>query len=108
MTNNTGYPVHHLKSGDGQAILLRYKLTLEDIDQAVKLYNSDGNLRIRTVIGISDDGLIGSEKSGWQPNLPDAFTTGLVMVPWIQMLELLGRVPQNSTEAFLDNKETKQ
>jgi len=108
MANNTGYAVHHLKSDDGQALLQRYKLTIAEIDKALKLYNSDGNLRIRTVIGISNDGLIGSEKAGWQPNLPDAFTTGLVMVPWIQMLELLGRVPQNSTEAFLDSANTKQ
>lgn len=108
MTNKAGYAVHHLKSDDGQALLLRYKLTIDEIDHAIELYNTEGNLRIRTVIGISNDGLFGSEKPGWQPNLPDAFTTGLVMVPWVQLLELLGRVPANSTEALFNVAKTKQ
>ncbi|MGD9657333.1 MAG: hypothetical protein AB7U61_06775 [Methylocystis sp.] len=108
MTNNAGYAVHHLKSGAGQAILQRFKLSLNEIDHAIERYNNDGDLRIRTVIGVTNDGLIGNERQGWHPEQPDAFGKGLVIVPWVQILELLGRVPQNTTEQLFESGNTKQ
>ena len=108
MANNVGYAVHHLRSDNGHALLQRYKLSLEEIDHALNLFNGDGDIRIRTVIGVTNDGLIGSERPEWQPNIPDAFGKGLVIVPWVQILEFLGRVPPNSTEALFEDVKTKQ
>lgn len=108
MAINAGYAVHHLKSDNGQTLLQRYNLTINEINHAINLFNGDGNLRIRTVIGVGSDGLIGSENAGWHPDMPDAFGKGLVIVPWVQILELLGRVPQRSTEALFEGGKTKQ
>lgn len=107
--NNTGYHVHHLESLRGQLLMRRNELTLDDIKKAVALWHQDSESTIRTVIGVGEDGLIGSERDGWHPNLPDAFSSGLVMIPWVQILELLKRVPDGATGIFLSNpSSTKQ
>ena len=46
--------------------------------------------------------LTGSTEDGWTPNRPGAFDEPLVTIPWVQILELLGRVPENATGEFLD------
>lgn len=107
--NNTGYHVHHLESLRGQLLMRRNELTLDDIKKAVALWHQDSESTIRTVIGVGEDGLIGSERDGWHPDLPDAFSSGLVMIPWVQILELLKRVPDGATGIFLSHpSSTKQ
>lgn len=107
--NNTGYHVHHLESLRGQLLMRRNELTLDDIKKAVAIWHQDSESTIRTVIGVGEDGLIGSERDGWHPDLPDAFSSGLVMIPWVQILELLKRVPDGATGIFLSNpSSTKQ
>ncbi|MEJ1643805.1 hypothetical protein SMA60_26670, partial [Escherichia coli] len=87
----------------------RNQLNVDDIKKAVELWHQDSKSTIRTVIGVGEDGLIGSERDGWHPDLPDAFSSGLVMIPWVQILELLKRVPEGATGIFLSNpSSTKQ
>jgi hypothetical protein len=50
---------------------------------------------------INDDGVFGSDREGWRPDLPDACAEPLVPLLWLQVLELLGRVPMGSTAKFL-------
>lgn len=108
-SNNTGYHVHHLESLRGQLLMRRNELSLDDIKKAVALWHEESKSTIRTVIGVGEDGLIGSERDGWHPDLPDAFSSGLVMIPWVQILELLKRVPDGATGIFLSNpSSTKQ
>ena len=107
--DNAGYQVHHLDSQDGRRLLQRNVLTLDEVKRAVALWHKDSKSTIRTVIGVGEDGLIGSERDNWHPELPDAFSHGLVMIPWVQILELLKRVPEGATGAFLgDTLSTKQ
>ena len=109
MQNNSGYHVHHLESLRGQLLIRRNQLNVDDIKKAVELWHQDSKSTIRTVIGVGEDGLIGSERDGWHPDLPDAFSSGLVMIPWVQILELLKRVPEGATGIFLSNpSSTKQ
>jgi hypothetical protein len=100
---NTGYHVHHLESLKGQLLMHRNELTLDDVKKAVALWHQDSKSCIRTIIGVGEDGLIGSERDGWHPNLPDAFANSLVMIPWVQILELLKRIPEGATGIFLSN-----
>lgn len=109
MQKNSGYHVHHLESLRGQILIHRSQLTVDDIKKAVTLWHQDSKSSIRTVIGVGEDGLIGSERNDWHPDLPDAFSSGLVMIPWVQILELLKRVPEGATGIFLSNpSSTKQ
>jgi hypothetical protein len=39
-------------------------------------------------------------KEGWRPDLPDACAEPFIPVLWLQVLELLGRVPTGSTARF--------
>ncbi|MGE0252904.1 MAG: hypothetical protein AB7G80_02320 [Dongiaceae bacterium] len=102
--NNAGYHVHHLESLRGQLLIRRHELSIDDVKKAVDLWHQDSKSTIRTVIGVGEDGLIGSERDGWHPDLPDAFSNGLVMIPWVQILELLKRVPDGTTGVFLEGK----
>lgn len=95
-----GYAVHYLDSVGGQCLLLQYKLKADDINQAVTLWNTDGETSIRTVIGVSVDGLIGSEQAEWRPDVPDAFSDSFVIVPWVQILGLLKRIPEDKVNSF--------
>lgn len=103
-SSNAGYAVHHLESLDGKRLIQRHELTLDDIKKAVEMWHHDSRSSIRTVIGVGNDGLIGSERNGWHPGLPDAFSNGLVMIPWIQILEILKRVPDGATGKFLSTE----
>ena len=59
--------------------------------------------RIRIIAGINDDGVFGSRQEGWRPDLPEACAEPFVPVLWLQVLELLGRVPEGSTAKFLED-----
>ena len=103
MQKNSGYHVHHLESLKGQILIHRNQRSVDDVKKAVELWHQDSKSTIRTVVGVGEDGLVGSERDGWHPDLPDAFSSGLVMIPWIQILELLKRVPEGATGIFLSN-----
>jgi hypothetical protein len=57
----------------------------------------------RSIVGINHDGLFGSTRKGWRPDLPDACTEPFIPLLWLKVLELLGRVPQGSTARFLED-----
>ena len=46
-------------------------------------------------------GGFGSRREGWRPDLPDAHAEPFIPVLWLQVLELLGRVPRGSTARFI-------
>jgi hypothetical protein len=47
--------------------------------------------------------VFGSRQEGWHPDLPDACAEPFIPVLWLQVLELLGRVPQGSTAKFRED-----
>ena len=47
--------------------------------------------------------MFGSRREGWQPDLPDACAEPFIPVLWLQVLELLGRVPKGSTARFRED-----
>lgn len=100
--NHKNYEVFHMNSLQGAGFLARHRLTHGDVQKAVALWHEDSKSTIRTVLGINEDGLFGSERDDWHPNLPDAFAETLIHIPWIQILELLQRVPKGTTGEFLE------
>ena len=65
-----------------------------------ELERSEGTT-IRTIVGINEDGVFGTSRAGWHPDLPDAGHERFIPLLWIRVLELLGRVPEGSTARFI-------
>jgi hypothetical protein len=72
-------------------------LTSADVDRALLRYHEAAGTRIDTIVGLNEDGLVGATG--------DPSTRHQTVVPllWLQVLELLGRVPEGSTARFLEN-----
>jgi len=97
------YRLHGLDSQEGEAVLAEQGLTRADLERALAQLERTEGTRIRTVVGINDDGAFGSTREGWRPDLPDACKQPFIPLLWLKVLELLGRVPQGSTARFLED-----
>lgn len=103
MTKRKGYIVHLLESPEGQAALAARGLSKHDLARAIAEFQKRERIRVGTLIGINDDGFFGSKREGWRPDQPDAFAEPLISIPWVQILEYLGRVPEGTTGEFLES-----
>lgn len=101
MAKNPGYAVHFIDSPAGQAALAAHGLASRDLDRAVAEFQKQEGVRVGTWIGVNQDGFFGSPREGWRPDQPDAFAEPLISIPWVQILELLNRVPDGTTGDFL-------
>lgn len=97
------YQVHTRGSVGEAALLAVNKLTKDQIADALRIYAERENAVIGTILGVSVDGVIFTPVEGWHPNRKDAFTD-ICIVPWIQIHELLGNVPEGTTEGFFDGR----
>ena len=95
------YRLHGLDSLEGEALLLEQGLTRPDLERALAQLERTEGTRIRSIVGINDDGVFGSTREGWRPDLPDACTEPFIPLLWLKVLELLGRVPEGSTARFV-------
>ena len=98
-----GYRLHAPDSPEAEALLTERGLTRADLDHAIAELERTEGIAIRTIVGINDDGVFGSRREGWRPDLPDACAEPFIPVLWLQVLELLGRVPKGSTARFLED-----
>ena len=96
-----GYRLHPSPSAEAEALLSERGLARADLDHAIAELARTEGIAIRTIVGINDDGVFGSGREHWRPDLPDACAEPFVPLLWLQVLELLGRVPQGSTANFL-------
>jgi hypothetical protein len=55
------------------------------------------------MVGINEDGVFGTAREGWRPDLPDALQEPFVPLLWLKVHELLGRVPEGSTAQFIQD-----
>jgi hypothetical protein len=84
-------------------VLAEQGLTHADLERALaELERSEGT-SIRTIVGSNHDGVFGSTREGWHPELPDACTEPFIPLLWLKVLELLGRAPEGSTARFLSD-----
>ena len=98
-----GYQLHAPDSPEAEALLTKRGLTRADLDRALAALERSEGIAIRTIVGINDDGVFGSRRAGWRADLPDACAEPFIPVLWLQVLELLGRVPKGSTARFIEN-----
>jgi hypothetical protein len=98
-----GYRLHAPDSPEAEALLRERGLTRADLDHALAELERIEGIQVRTIVGINDDGVFGSRREGWQPDLPDAYAQPFIPVLWLQVLELLGRVPKGSTARFRED-----
>jgi hypothetical protein len=98
-----GYQLHAPDSPEAEALLSERGLTRADLDRALAELERTEGIQIRTIVGINDDGVFGTRREGWRPDLPDACAEPFIPLLWLQVLELLGRVPKGSTAKFLED-----
>jgi hypothetical protein len=98
-----GYQLHAPESHEAEALLSERGLTRADLDHVLADLERTEGIAIRTIAGINDDGVFGSCREGWRPELPDACAEPFIPLLWLQVLELLGRVPRGSTARFLED-----
>lgn len=98
-----GMTVHLVESPQGQAALAKRGLTTQDLARAIVAFQNAEGVRVGTLIGVNEHGFFGSTREGWRPEQPDAFAEPLLNIPWVQVFELLGRVPAGTTGEFLDS-----
>jgi hypothetical protein len=97
------YRLHGLDSPEGEAVLAEQRLTRADLERALAELERTEDIRIRTIVGINDDGAFGTTREGWRPDLPDACNEPFVPLLWLKIQELLGRVPKGSTARFIED-----
>jgi hypothetical protein len=95
------YGLHRLDSPEAEAVLAEVGITRADLDRALGALERSQGIQIRSIVGLNHDAVFGSTRAGWHPDLPDACKEPFVPLLWLQVLELLGRVPEGSTARFL-------
>ena len=98
-----GYQLHAHGSHEAEALLIERGLTRADLDHALAQLERTEGIAIRTIVGINDDGVFGARREGWRPDLPDACAEPFIPLLWLQILELLGRVPKGSIARFRED-----
>jgi hypothetical protein len=84
-------------------VIAEVGVTRADLDRALAALARSQGIRVRSIVGINEDAVFGSTREGWHPDLPDAWKEPFVPLLWLQVLELLGRVPEGSTARFLND-----
>jgi hypothetical protein len=98
-----GYRLYPLNSPDAKALLAEQGLGPADLDRALAGLERSEGTAVRTVVGMNEDGVFGTSRSGWHPDLPDACREPFIPLLWVKVHELLGRVPAGRTAQFVQD-----
>jgi len=96
-----GYRLYSPGSPEARALLAEQGLGPADLDSALARLERTEGTTVRTIVGINEDGVFGTSREGWRPDLPDACREPFIPLLWLKVHELLGRVPGGSTARFL-------
>jgi hypothetical protein len=106
-TQQPGLQVHPVTSVEGQIILLGQRLSTAELARAVALYQTTEHTQVGAWIGLHErHGFFFSENPRWSPDDVDAFASPLGCIPWGQIHELLGKLPEGITADYLDSNGT--
>jgi hypothetical protein len=95
-----GYRLYAPESPEAAALLADQGLSPADLDCALAELERTEGTTVRSIVGINEDGVFGTSREGWHPDLPDAGHEPFIPLLWIWILELLDRVPKGSTARF--------
>jgi hypothetical protein len=96
-----GYRLYPPDSPEARALLGEQGLNPADLDRALAVLERTEGTTVRSIVGINEDGVFGTSREGWHPDLPDAGHEPLIPLLWLKVHELLGRVPEGSTARFV-------
>jgi hypothetical protein len=98
-----GYRLHPPDSPEAGALLAEQGLSPADLDRALAHLERAESTKVRPIVGINEDGVFGTSRAGWRPDLPEALKEPFIPLLWLKVHELLGRVPEGSTARFLQD-----
>ena len=98
-----GYRLHPPDSPEAKVLLAEQGLGPADLDSALARLERTEGTKVRTLVGINEDGVFGTSCEGWHPDLPDSGGERFIPLLWLKVHELLGRVPEGSTARFLQD-----
>jgi hypothetical protein len=96
-----GYRLYPPDSPEAGALLAEQGIGPADLERALARLELVEATRVGTIVGINEDGVFGTGREGWRPNLPDACHEPFIPLLWLKVHELLGRVPEGSTARFV-------
>jgi hypothetical protein len=96
-----GYRLYPPDSSEAGALLAEQGLSPADLDRALAHLERAEGTKVRTIVGINEDGVFGTSREGWRPDLPVAGHEPFIPLLWLKVHELLGRVPEGSTARFV-------
>jgi hypothetical protein len=96
-----GYRLYPPDSPEAGALLAEQGLSPADLDRALARLDRTEGRTVRTIVAINEDGVFGTSRAGWRPELPDASREPFIPLLWLKVHELLGRVPEGSTARFI-------
>ena len=98
-----GYRLYPPDSLEARALLAEQGLGPADLDRALARLERVEGTTVGTIVGINEDGVFGTGRESWRPDLPGACREPFIPLLWIKIHELLGRVPDGSTARFVQD-----
>jgi hypothetical protein len=98
-----GYRLYPPDSPEAWALLAEQGPGPADLNHALARLERTEGTTVRTIVGINEDGVFGTSRAGWRPDLPDACREPFIPLLWLKVHELLGRVPAGSTARFIQD-----
>ena len=96
-----GYRLHPPDSPEARALLAEQGLDPADLDRALARLETTEGTTVRTIVGINEDGVFGTNRQACRPDLDEACQEAFIPLLWLKVHELLGRVPEGSTARFV-------
>lgn len=101
-TKFEGFTIQPVGSDEGRLILSRKQMTTSQLADAIDKYQAEEKVVVGLVIGIHEQhGVFYTPDPDWDADAPDALDGPIGFIPWVQIFELLGRLPQGCTSDFL-------
>jgi hypothetical protein len=101
LLKRSGYRLYPPDSPEARALLAEQDLGPADLDRALVRLERTRGITVRTIAGLNEDGVFGTSRAGWHPHQPGAWKEPFIPLLWIEVDELLGRVPEGSTARFV-------
>jgi hypothetical protein len=96
-----GYRLYSPDSPEAGVLLAEQGLGPADLERALARLKTTEGTAVRTIVGINEDGVFAVTRAGWRPDLPNALQEPFIPILWVNVHELLGRVPGGSTARFV-------